>query len=353
MPIFQKATTRIKELILVAFLSSESIISLRLKIDGIIKWVGSNIPSNLHDKNAYIKGLKLKSEQFIQNYYKRLSKPFIKAQNQVYQIAKREGIPLPKIKTPLELNDEIRTSHKAMWTEAKGNPNVKNYQQELKKAIEKLSEEPITTYEKGKKPISLWQKAELDVRYESQMDQLEALKSEGVQLAWLSSHPNCSKRCECWQGELVSLTKHAKAPQKTVDKKWHYKKSSFVVGEVEGHKVYSLPDIMDVVGPYGYQNNIYNGYNCRHRLYPFKPGQFGPKDYSAEDVAKEREIDQQMREMEREIRKLKTKEILYSKINDVSSAKECRKQWKALFEHYKWFCESNGYAWYAYRINVV
>lgn len=338
MPVFQKAETKIKELILVAFLLQSSIIHLRLQIDGVIEWVKTKIPTDLNDKNAYIRGLKAKSEQFILLYYKKPTQSFKVAKNEVlHNIPKVKTA--PNIPNPSSLNDLIKPKGK-LWVEAKGNPNVTNYQKELKRTIENLAADPITTYEPGKKPISLWQKAELDVRYKNQIQMLQNLRVEGVEYAWISSHPNCSKRCQPWQGKLVALQGHANG-------------TNHLMGYVDGNPCYSLVDIMAKVDKYGYRNNIICGFNCRHRLIPYKKGVYGPKEYTDKDVAKERKIDQKMREMEREIRKIKTKEILYSKMGDIKSAEKCRREWKRLFEYYKKFCESNGYAWYAYRINVI
>ena len=351
MPIFQKAETKIKELVLAAFLLQEPIIPLRLKIDGIIKWATAQVPKELHDKLAYLRGLKRKSEEFIKLYYKKPTIDFKVARQSLLDTVPKGKEP-PVINNPRQLIEQVHNpSH--LWAEAKGSPNVVNYEKELRRTLNRLAEDPVTTYEPGKHPISLWQKAELDVRWENQIQNLQDLRVKGVQYAWLSTHPNCSKRCECWQGELVSLTKHAASPQKSVDKNFHYNKSSFVVGELDGHKVYSLYDIMDVDGPYGYKNNIYNGFNCRHRLIPYKEGVYGPKDYDAKDVAKQRQIEAQMREMEREIRKLKTQALLYRQAQQIKLAHEIENRVKILVVKYKQYCETNGYAWYQYRINIL
>ena len=246
------------------------------------------------------------------------------------------------VNTPEELLKISKQSAdtRDLWAYQKGSPNVSWYDRELKKAIQQLAADPITTNEPGKKPISIWQRAELETRYNKQMQMLDGLQMDGVQYAWISSHPNCSKRCQQWQGKLVSLDQAARQP-------------GFVVGKLDGHTVYSLPDIMAQVDKYGYQNNIICGFNCRHRLIPYKPGTRPPEKYSAKEVAKERAIEMRMRDMEREIRKLKTNEILSLKIRDSKSAKIFKARWQSLFQSYKALCEKNGYAWYQYRVNVL
>jgi len=337
MPIFQRAETKIKTLILAAFLSGDALIPLRLKIDGVIAWAVSQVPKDLHDKTAYLRGLKHKSEQFILAYYK---KPLV-----AYKVAKNDllvSVPpsmgAPKVDNPQALLDLVSDKRK-LWSAAKGSPNVVNYQKEIKKAIENLAENPVTTFEPGKKPISLWQKAELDVRHENQVQMLQDLRVKGVKYAWTSSHPNCSKRCQKWQGKLMSLDEHAKG-------------SNFQVTTIDGHPVFSLPDIMNQVDKYGYHNNIISGFNCRHRLIPYKPGVYGPEQYTDKDVSKERAIEQRIREMEREIRKLKTQALLLSQAGQIKLAHEIENRVKILIVRYKEYCERNGYAWYQYRINI-
>ena len=342
LPIFQKAETQIKSLIATAIFNGWPLYDLRLRILGVIKLVNTKVPVNLRDRNAYLNGLVKKSDAYISRYYLPMVSKFAQAQKTV-QIATQYAPQPIKVTIPKELLQVSKTKAETrdLWAYQKGSPNVEWYDRELKKTMTKLAEDPITTYEPGKKPISLWQKAELDTRYEHQMQMLDDLREQGVEYAWISSHPNCSKRCAPWQGKLMALNLGAKDP------------TTFRVGTLDGKAVYSLPDIMAQVDKYGYNNNIICGFNCRHRLIPYKPGSVAPEKYTREEVAKERKIEAQMREMERNIRNLKTKEILCLKIGNMKGAKDYRAQWQSLFAHYKSFCEHNGYAWYQYRVNVL
>lgn len=337
MPIFQKAETKIKTLILVAFLYSEPLLSLRAKIDGVIRWAVSQVPKELHDKNAYLRGLKKKSEDFILLYYKKPQRGYKEAKESLLKTVPPGRKP-PKIENPQDLLN-FTSKPKDMWAEAKATPNVINYPKEVKKRLEQLAQEPVTTFEPGKKPISLWQKAELDVRYEGQMKMLDDLREQGVQYAWTSSHPDCSKRCAPWQGKLMDLTNHAKGPNHQVT-------------TIDGHPVYSLLDIMAKTDKYGYQNNIICGFNCRHHLIPYKKGVYGPKEYTEKDVSKQRAIEEHIRSMEREIRKLKTQALLFEKSGQIKIAKSINNRVKILVSKYKAFCEANGYSWNEYRINI-
>lgn len=341
LPIFQKAETEIKSLIANAIYKNLSVFSLRSQIMVIIALTNKKVPQNIRDRKAYIDGLIDKSETYIARYYMPMMFKFSQA-SQMVRIATETTMKPILVTTPEQLLEISKTSAETrdLWAFQKGSPNVTWYDRELKKTMERLAADPITTYEPGKKPISLWQKAELETRYNKQMNMLDGLRSDGVQYCWISSHPNCSKRCQKWQGKLVSLDQGSMAP-------------GFVVGKLDGNTVYSLPDIMAQVDKYGYQNNIICGFNCRHKLIPYKPGTLPPEKYSAKEIAKERNIEMRMREMEREIRKLKTNEILSLKIKDSKSAKVFKARWQGLFENYKAFCEKNGYAWYQYRVNVL
>ena len=337
MPIFQKAETKIKLLVLSAFLTLLGVNMLRTQIDGIIKAVAEQIPSDLRDKEVYLRGLKLSSEKYIRTFYKPMVNKFKDMQKNCTKV----NFEPPK--TP---------AHVSMWSKQKGSPNVTYYEKELRKKLDQFAADPSMAVTPGKKNISLWQKAELDVRYEHQLSMIENLKKDGVELAYISSHPNCSKRCECWQGELVSLNRRAKNPQKTVDKKFNYRKNTYLVGEINNQKIYSLTDITETVGAYGYNNNVIIGFNCRHRLIAYH-GQKPPEQYSEEDIKAQREIENNIREMERKIRYQLTRAELYKKYGDEKSANAIIKYVKIMIERYKKYCEKNGYAWYDYRVKLM
>lgn len=352
MPIFEKAEIKIKELIFAAFFFGKNKYLLRISIAAIINDVASKIPNDLRDRDVYLNALSSKSEFMIRQYY---DKPQTKFQ-EVKETIMGEipfGEKAPILESPKETISYIK-KRRDLWSAQKGSPNVVNYEKELKVKLNQLAAEPITTQEPGKKPISLWQKAELDVRYENQMQKLQDLRVQGVDYAWLSTHPNCSKRCSAWQGELVALEGHAQNPQTTVDyKTFKYNKTSFLMGKVDGHKVYSLPDIMNVVdSKYGYHNNIVCGFNCRHRLVPYQKGSTAPKEYTKEELAEQRQIEAQIRDLERQIRLKKKQLRLYNELGDKKSVATLQAEIKRLTAYYKQFCERNGYAWHKYRIDI-
>ena len=345
LPIFQDAETRIKMLVLSAFLTLSSKKALMIAIMGVISSVDQKVPKDLRDREVYMEGLKKRSNYYIARYYNVPKVEFERVRTRILKVNPNLKIENPK--TIVQM-----AQRKSMWAEAKGEPYIKDYAKEVYKKMDEFAATPMTTAETGKKPISLWQKAELDVRYNKQLENLEQLKKDGVKYAYLSSHPDCSKRCACWQGALVSLTEHAENPQKEVGKSFNYKKSSFIVKKMDGKNVYSLPDIMDVVGPYGYKNNIYTGFNCRHRLIPYDPQRSEPTKYTEEDVKKQRAIEEKIKAMEREIRLQKTRLLFYEELGEKKIVHNLKNRIKMLIENYKAYCERNGYAWNQYRINI-
>ena len=348
MPIFQEAEKKIKQVILLCFLLYLTMPVLMNKVSEIIRDTVKKIPEDLPDRESYINGLNRKTQILITIYYSKPKARYESLKTSIYNLIDER----PDISSPSELASYIESNRETlnMWAERKGVPYIRDYPKELKLRLNKLANEELTTSESGKKPITLWQKAELDLRHEKQMSMVQDLIDSGVEYAWISSHPNCSKRCEKWQGKLVSLTKHATMP-------------NFRVERLDGIWVYSLPDIMSQVDKYGYQNNIINGFNCRHHLTPYKKGTVAPTRYSKEEIATQRAIEQRIRELEREIRKLHSKLSLleiqlkvYNKSNKTiaksikTEITNLKDEIKYLTAYYKKFCEVNGYAWYDYRI---
>lgn len=355
MPIFQKAETQIKKIIVYYFWTGKSKAQMRMLIAKIIEETDSKIPKDLPNKEAYINGLYRSSERMITTQYDSAMLSFLSIASliriNVPQDAQRELRRPITIESPKQLFDILKNEPKKlqlnMWAEGKASVRVQNYSKEITKFLNGMDRQTMTTSEPGKKPISLWQKAELDIRHSKQMEMLDSLKEQGVKLAYISSHPDCSKRCEKWQGHLVSLTESTGNVVTTQSPK-----SAFLLYKVDGHNVYSLPDITSVVDEYGYTNNIIVGFNCRHHLIPYTKGSEKPTGYDEKDVAKQRNIENKIRAMEREIRAMKEKEQSLLVIGDKKAATQLHRRIEMAIEQYKAYCNKNGYAWEQYRINI-
>jgi hypothetical protein len=330
---------------------------LLAKINGIIMAVDNRLPLSLYDRAEYINGLKKTAMKLVSEFYDKVVARFkiIAGALLILSFKKRVDNPI-KLQKLISKDSYTRSFIKEneqkinIWAMQKGYPNVLDHPRELRARLNGVAKTETVAAEAGKKPITVWQKAELDLRYESQINMIDKMKQNGVKLAWISSHPDCSKRCQAFQGCLVSLDLHAKNPQK-VARNYRYNKSSFIVGKVDGNPVYSLLDIQDVETGYGYKNNIITGFNCRHKLKAYTSGSIAPQEYSAADIKEQREINQNLRAMERKIRYLKQQAILYNSI-DKQKAQLYKKKAEKLTEQYKRYANKNGYAWYQWRIEA-
>lgn len=360
LPLIQRAETEIKKLINEFALFKKSKYELKQRIKAIIELVDKKLPPKLYDRTKYIKGLEIVSEKMIKEYYDKVIRGYLLA------VGIFIGLGLPEPKNPYELNKIItepknlfsgvdlqtKKEYISLWAEAKGSPYIENYPQALKDKMTELAETTTRSGEGGKQPISLWQKAEIDLRYQKQMERIEELKRDGIELAYISSHPDCSKRCEKLQGHLVSLTEHAENPQRVVKKSDYsdLRISTYRIRKIGNQWVYSLPDIMATETKGGWNNMIICGFSCRHRLIAYT-GQLPPKEYSSEDIKKEREINAKMREMERRIKLYKQQSMIYNK-TDKKLSKQYEVKANKLLAEYKKFANDNGFATELYRTKI-
>ncbi len=309
-----KLEREIKKLILLCALYLQSRQYLFVRLNVLIQQYAKTLPKELIDRDKYILGAQ-KSAVFMINHY---LEPFIYAFK-----------PTKDYKKPIDLVKNIKKLDKA-------EPNVQNYEKIMTRMLKGLNKSELVYREDGKKPISLWQKAELDVRHEAQMKMVQKCYESNIDLWWLSSHTGCSKRCEKWQGKLVSLS------LPPID-------ASFFTGKIiENHKVYSFTAIENVIDQYGYKNNIINGFNCRHSMIKYEKGK-KPKLIDTTLNDKVRELESKQREMERAIRK-KNKEHELLKIVNEDKAKILYGHIKRLNGDYRRFCKKWGLNIEEYRI---
>lgn len=153
------------------------------------------------------------------------------------------------------------------------------------------------TYGEG---VSLRNIAEMTVRYEQQKEMIADLQASDVKLVYIEPHANCSKRCEKYQvggskhpSGLYSLNgKTGVTPEDHVK----YVPLEFATNNPEDKYTTQEGKV--------YQNGCILGYNCRHRLIPYKPFN-KPIPIPARVIKENREVEMTQREMEREIRRLR------------------------------------------------
>lgn len=187
--------------------------------------------------------------------------------------------------------------------------------------------------------MSLRAKAELEVRYQHNLDMVQRLKDKGNKLVICSTHADASDRCAPWQGRVYSLD----GTSGTTD---------------DGRKFVPLEVATD-------QNNVYYtnpktgtkykggllGYNCRHYLVPYKSGFRFPKP-DVKEERKQYDITKKQRSYERNVIRWRTEAVQYKGINQdrYEFAKKKATEWnKAYIE----FSRQNGRAYYPSRTKIL
>lgn len=229
------------------------------------------------------------------------------------------GLGIRKIKTP-GTNMELNALQRAMATKVQSQGLVK-----LNEAMSNLAESYPTT-RVAHQPLD--SQMEMHKRHEDNVDMVDKLK-ERTDLVIVDSHANCSKRCAFWQGKVLSLSNKSGMTE-------------------DGKKIYPLKDATDVYvttkSGRVWKNGLL-GFNCRHKLIPYKPGMRQPT-VSEEVRQKQYAIDEQQRLYERQIRSCKAKASLL----EGADATKYRLKAKELIKEYEGFCVSNGRAFYKSRI---
>lgn len=206
---------------------------------------------------------------------------------------------------------------------------------EIKRLIFDVADEDI----KDSNGASLRNVAEIHVRHDYQQASIAQMRADGVKLVWASTHIDCSKRCFPWQGKLYSL-------------------DGTYGTTATGVSYQPLENAVNV--PYTtragktYMNGLL-GFNCRHRLIPYKDEQEPPKGYTKAQTVKAYQLDLRQRAMEREIRRVKERAHLLKGVEDVENGEinklfaEARK----MTEAYRKFCRDNGRVAMIYRTQVT
>ena len=190
---------------------------------------------------------------------------------------------------------------------------IDDYQARVKEAINTISKQTLTekTYREvnGRKVgapvfVSIRNKAEMAVRYDAMKEELQEIVADKEQYVIVSQHADASLRCSPLQGLLYKLDVNPEDHIKVVlSSKELGSKKPKEIGKVDGNPYYSLKEAMS----YGLFS-----YNCRHRFIKYIPGQKITTQYQYDSKAAEtkREIDTNMRALERQIRMLKEREVL-------------------------------------------
>lgn len=196
--------------------------------------------------------------------------------------------------------------------------------------MKRLAEiQPLDTDRTDRK-ISLRARAELEVRYQSHVDEINDLKESGTKLVIASTHADCSERCAPWQGRVYSLD----GTTGTTDDG-----RKFVPLEIATQRNFT-------------KNGVPNGlmgFNCRHYLTPYKTGFYFPKPNAAEE-RKEYAITLRQRQLERNVLTWRTKAIESVDKAEYNKAKQKAQFWDNVYIKYS---HENGRAYYPARTKIL
>lgn len=181
---------------------------------------------------------------------------------------------------------------------------------------------------------SLRNKAEMEVRYQSHLDNIEELREQGHRLVIASEHADCSERCKPYQGRVYSLDGTSGT---TADGR------KFVPLEEATQNPKDLT-----------KRGVFNGllgYNCRHYLVPYKDGFRFPKP-NPKVEEREYKITQKQRYLERQVRYWRTEAITKKGVN-LEEYQEAREKAIAYNKKYIKYSKDNGRAYYPSRTKLI
>ena len=223
-------------------------------------------------------------------------------------------------------------------TDAKGIPLQefqKNYIRRVNDALNGLASARALDADDVTGRNSLRNFAEMQVRYEKHLEDIQKLRDDGVKLVVCSVHADCSERCKRWQGRVYSL--------------------DGTYGTTEDGRAYVPLEVATDIYYTTKKGKTYKngllGFNCRHKLYPYKPGMLIP---SVSEAERKREdlITRKQRELERRVIRYREQALMYKGVN-VTEYRKAKANAKTAFDEYKAYSKENGRAYYPDRVKVL
>jgi hypothetical protein len=223
-------------------------------------------------------------------------------------------------------------------TRAKGVPLQefqKDYIDKVSGALKELAENRALDPNDVTGRNSLRNLAEMQVRYERHLDDIQRLKENGNKLVICSTHGDCSERCARWQGRVYSLDGTSGTTK-------------------DGRKYVPLEVATDIYyttkAGRTYQNGLL-GFNCRHKLSPYVVGMVVPTVTEKERI-KQDKITKMQRQMEREVIHAREVALMYKGV-DAKKYNLARRAARIAFEEYKTFSKDNKRAYYPDRVKIL
>lgn len=206
---------------------------------------------------------------------------------------------------------------------------AKDYMATVQGALDELAQS--TAKDDYSSRVSLRNISEMSVRWEEKQKARQKLIDDGEDIVWISTHANCSVRCQKYQGRLYSMSNQS--------------------GVIDGIKYDPLSDATDVFyttkSGKTYKNGCISGYNCRHYLIPYRKGN-RPFEVPAAVVEKQRKINRTQRAMERGVRDAR----LVAELSIGKDAYEAKKVAAARYKRYREYSLRNNVAYYPSRVQI-
>ena len=211
----------------------------------------------------------------------------------------------------------------------------KTYMNRVLTSLDNLSKEYALDPNDSTGRNSLRNLAEMQVRYERHQEEIDEFRQRGVKLVVCSVHGDCSDRCSHWQGGVYSLD------------------GTYGTTE-DGRKYQPLENATDIYyttkAGRTYKNGLL-GFNCRHKLFEYKPGMNIPKISEAEQK-RQYEITKRQRAMERAV--VAAREMALSQKGvDISLARRWRAIARERFDEYKNYSKLHDRAFYPDRVKIL
>lgn len=216
---------------------------------------------------------------------------------------------------------------------------IDDYQKRVNREIMRIASMNVVLVDRKGRTMSARNLAEMQVRYEEQVKDFEKLDEKGVKFVVATSHANASERCQPWQGKIFELD--AKVGDVKIGKEIQHGEPIPKGKMPDGKNYYSLKEAME---------KGFLGYNCRHRIIEYKSGMIMPKQYTENQINKERNIEQTARSLERQIRNAKKKSML---ANNTLDRKKYQEQSKMLQDTYWDYCKDHDYQVAEWRTRVA
>ena len=220
-------------------------------------------------------------------------------------------------------------------------PNMPNYKKIVKEEMTSLSHQNLggipVTDKKGKVYYgrSLFASAERDVRFNHHFKKINEMKAKGIVNVWVTTHANCSKRCQPFQGRAYTLDGATR-----------------VINGIKLEPIEIATEIyVRTKSGKVWKNGLF-GFNCRHDLKEFTPNSKPPVTYSPSEIERMRKIESKQREFERKLYQLDLQRAMCESAGDKESLKEAKKlreKYLILEKEYIDFCKKNNVKPQPYR----